>query len=426
MRLKKSNYIEITDLDGEFIACNLITGAMVLMNSSEYKQFLEIINNPNNIKLKTTEIYNHMVEFGFIISSKTNEISIAKENYWKDRLDIKSLNLTIVPTLECNLACSYCYQRGVSTEKITKKALDNIFKFIERKIDNLELLSICWFGGEPLICVDKIIYLNEKLVKLCEQTSTQFFSSISTNSYILNEENIKKLKKCSINEIQTTLAGTKDVHDKFRFNKNNCGTFDTIIKNIEEAAKYWKVMICINLSKKNFKDVRLLINQISDIKNPRIYITFNRIESMENNPCDDICLDINEYNKIALELFKYSINIGVSICDTTKFNSSCIYCAADHINSYGINYRGNVYKCTEIMDESTKIGTIDENGNIDYVEFYYEDSIDPYNDEKCRSCKILPYCNGGCFSNRKKKMSFCPSEKEFIHEYLKLFYERLK
>ena len=46
----------------------------------------------------------------------------------------------------------------------------------------------------------------------------------------------------------------------------------------------------------------------------------------------------------------------------------------------------------------------------------------PFAVEECKDCKILPYCNGGCNYLRKIGKSACPVEKDYLEEYLKLYY----
>ena len=65
------------------------------------------------------------------------------------------LNLTVLPTEQCNFRCVYCYESfcrgGMSPVVVT--ALE---RFLDLRAPGLDRLSIAWFGGEPLLAADVV------------------------------------------------------------------------------------------------------------------------------------------------------------------------------------------------------------------------------------------------------------------------------
>lgn len=422
--MKKSNYNISTLLnENEYIINNLMTSSIVVLDNNEYDAFIKILDNPDKYKSVNTQLYNFMEREGFLIPDDVNELEIAKKHYWSSKLNQNQLNITIIPTLDCNLDCIYCYQKGSNNYSISEEVALNIYKFIESKISTINYLNISWFGGEPLLQIDFIKKFSLKLIELCNKNKVQYNSSISTNGYLLTKDIVSILKEIKISQINTTLAGTKKFHDNLRYTKEKKNTFDVIVSNIKNASNDINVLVSVNVTKTNIDDLYdfLEFAKCSELTH-NISFCFDPVVSYSSNPCDEICLKDKEVNRYVLNLYKYAIDKGLNICDITKFNQNFIYCGADYENSYTVDFMGKVYKCTEFYNEENSIGIIGEDGKFNAFKFQFLSVKDPFNDEVCSKCNILPYCYGGCSTKRRCQKSFCPLEKEFIEEYLKIYY----
>lgn len=77
------------------------------------------------------------------------------------------------------------------------------------------------------------------------------------------------------------------------------------------------------------------------------------------------------------------------------------YCGLNNDNNFTIEPNGDVYKCWEHTGiETHKIGSLNEEGNIDNISFAYYDWMtkNPLEIEACSKCVYLPACGGGCSS----------------------------
>ena len=94
----------------------------------------------------------------------------------------RSVEYTISITNKCNLRCSYCYERHLSTEygSITPEIMHQITDFINSRND---AGTVYLFGGEPLLYQDAVKYF-------CEHLKAQKFV-ITTNGTLLNEAFIR-------------------------------------------------------------------------------------------------------------------------------------------------------------------------------------------------------------------------------------------
>ena len=110
---------------------------------------------------------------------------------------------------------------------------NSIINYLKKQITEhgLESLSLTWYGGEPLLEKNRIKSLGTKINKL---GLTFFDNDIVTNGYLLNKENFKLLEDVGITNVQVTLDGLQETHDKRRPLKNGKGTFLKIIKNLDD------------------------------------------------------------------------------------------------------------------------------------------------------------------------------------------------
>jgi len=101
------------------------------------------------------------------------------ENIYTNRKDHMVVNLMM--TKACNASCPYCYQKNYNdknTEKMSKKTLDDIMKFMFSKFAD-DMLTFTFFGGEPL--------LNWETIKYCIEEYPSLKYTITTNGKLLRE-----------------------------------------------------------------------------------------------------------------------------------------------------------------------------------------------------------------------------------------------
>ena len=132
----------------------------------------------------------------------------------------------LMVTQDCNLTCSYCYQQD---RLYNKNHMSDIVK--EQTITFINNLNfpctVTFYGGEPLLNYETIIYFLEKL----RGDNTY---SIITNGTLLSKSVIDELSKKGIKDCQITIDGNRDVHDKRRHYKDKRGSFDDILTNLNE------------------------------------------------------------------------------------------------------------------------------------------------------------------------------------------------
>lgn len=133
------------------------------------------------------------------------------------------MELTFKITNECNLNCSYCFEKQHPKTGV----LDNnqiINTLIEIKELNFTINRLSIYGGEPLLYPDIIDFILKSYTNILQQKPKEIF--IYTNGTIFNEQ-IKMLITKYNPIVQISLDGNKHAQDISR------GYFYLILKNIE-------------------------------------------------------------------------------------------------------------------------------------------------------------------------------------------------
>ncbi len=82
----------------------------------------------------------------------------------------KTLTVTLVMSLDCNLACPYCFE-GTRKGKyyLSEETANDFLRFIGNRLTELDELNIRFYGGEPLLSFDMIYRIARELSKsACE------------------------------------------------------------------------------------------------------------------------------------------------------------------------------------------------------------------------------------------------------------------
>lgn len=223
---------------------------------------------------------------------------------------------------------------------------------------------------------------------------------MTSNGYLLSKTVLKRLiTECHITTFQITIDGSKEGHDNQRILKNGKGTYERILKNIHTAKDLdlkYNMLLRINVSQENYNEVeKFLTTDIAFVKND------SRFRLLFRNVGDWGCGDRNQGYEVRLlehdvsfELSKIAINLGFDLFDTYLMTSNYFSCYAQKKNSYTIDTKGNILKCTvALYNEENKIGHINESSlNSNNHNLWLQSYNFP---ESCLNCKFLAICKGG-------------------------------
>jgi uncharacterized protein len=424
--MKKSKYNFFVKNGDRTICFNAVSGKVFSVNQKELYFLQGLLNNP----LKQDE-YSDLVQWlcvnHFLVDSRIDEF---KDFLEKNRRDVLSNHYYLIlnPTLECNFSCWYCYEKHPKGH-MSDSTIDNIKQYVENLLKNHEIsgLTLSWFGGEPLLYFDEIVFPLSLHFKNClEKNKLPFNQTITTNGYLICEKMIEKFNGINMQSFQITLDGDREMHDNTR-NNDGMPSFDIIVKNI--------ISLCKNLHNPNItlrinytneiikKDFGLILSIFpKDVRN-KIQVQFQRVwQTMKYSAkCNE---DIQRNINILRSMGFFAIPNNIYSINRTHA------CYADRYNYAHINYDGLVYKCTarDYSDERS-VGKLIEGGKInwrsDAIEKMYHKAN--FENNNCCYCKKLPICGGPCLQNTldaRENNSVCIGKyKEMdVNAYIREYY----
>lgn len=430
MRYKKSQYnILIDKVENNDLLYNSLSGAYVLLDK-ESKAFYDNIEDlGDNLTEKNLSYLNSMLENSIIVDADIDELKLIKIFNNNIRYNSSDLLLTIAPTMNCNMACPYCYEKKEAS-KMTDEVIKALVEFVKYRLEEkgYKSLNISWYGGEPLLATDVIYKLSEEFIYLCDNMKIAYNASMVSNGTLLSENTANKLfNDCKVNSIQVTLDGMPETNNKRRILKNNQGSFDIIIKNIKAASKFLNISVRSNVDKENVNEVSKLISYFRHenlIPSEKLKLYFAPVTS-STEACKSIsssCLSMKEFSEIQKDIYdKLYTELGI----TPNFpNTSIISCPATGLSSFVIDSTGLIYRCwDEIENKAQSIGNV-KDGLI--INKRFIDWLELELPEKCNNCKLLPVCHAGCpFVRLQSKGNDieCSHSSYLINHVLKLYYD---
>ncbi len=333
-----------------------------------------------------------------------------------------SLGLIIVPTLACNFKCPYCYETKLSHKTMNTSTMEQIIKFVENS--GCKTVNLCWHGGEPLLAFEKMHFLLNRLYNISKLKIITH--SMVTNGFLLDERKCNILKNYKIDNIQITIDGNRDFHNKSRVHKEGIPTFDRIIGNIENVFTYipsCHVTVRVNLREENRYQFPVLYNELKKRWGNNNYSFDLALVNDINNSCNVACLPNKAKVSLMKELYeKYSIR------DIhTTISPQIGGCTATCVNSFIIGPEGEIYKCWVDVGKPQKvISSIFDNKLRNTILPSYIVGSDMFSDKKCHDCAFLPLCDGGCVVRRYnqyhggEEYDSCPLDKEDFYDLLEM------
>lgn len=395
---KISKFNHIYETKDKLCIYNSLTGSIAKTNNKSIKDLLMFPNQNVN-----SEYIKRMLNDGFIVESNVDEDAVAQLRHF-DMVANKNLRLILLPTTACNFRCIYCYS-SFAGKHMDEVVQDKLVNFVKKNIKDFDTLNIDWFGGEPLLKIDFINKLSQRLISVCHERGKRYFSSMTTNGYYLTEEVFRQMLKNRINLFMITLDGFKEIHNKNRKLINGDETFEKILGNLRSIrdnvkSSYFKIRIRTNVTKE-------LIPRLGE------YIKFLYDEFGQDKRFNFHFAAVNNYGGEAIKSIKplildsfddvYDIMINSKYqLDYTAYSGLLKnqVCYSGRRNMYVIDPEGKVKKCTVTDNEYNELGYIDESGNM---------IIDENKHAKWLNYKLSDGSScSSCLDNAKCKDYACP------------------
>lgn len=340
------------------------------------------------------------------------------------------LGLTIATTTACNFQCPYCYEGGITAQRMDEETEAAIVEYI--KTIAPKRLDVTWYGGEPLMNFPTIVRLTESIGRMDFIKQRDY--GIVTNGSLLTEEACRFFASCGLRSVQVTLDGTAECHDRSRKMKNGQSSYALILGNLDRAIDLLPdchFSIRVNVSYANRSDYPVLYRELHERyrgkKNFSMYFSF--VE--DYGSCGESMALCSRERMAFLRELIHTHHISVRLYPRRQ-HALCVAC---HINDFVIAPNGDLYKCwSDLGRKHLVVGNIRQKKKVDNYDLVCDYAIhyNKFNDPKCLACFLFPVCAGGCPGNRYNNerkgtcLEICPYHLEYIDEVLVLMYEKVQ
>lgn len=288
-----------------------------------------------------------------------HEISMEEIAY---SLSNEYLHLIVLPTEKCNFRCTYCYEDFLNG-KMPLDIADGVWKLIERRAQQLKFLFVEWFGGEPLLALDRILYISNHIATISNSFGFKYVASMTTNGYLLELGLVEKLFQLGIQSYQISIDGPQSFHDQTRLQANGDDSYSRIMSNIravKESAMKVNILLRIHITSENLEAMPKFLSSLHDefYADERFSFLLKPIERLGGPNSDKISILTSELREKTLRLLSEIIK--------NKQTQAKHFCYAAKPNSFVIRSTGAVNKCTVALDKSENlIGYLKPNGSLE-------------------------------------------------------------
>jgi uncharacterized protein len=343
---------------------------------------------------------------------------------------MENVSYIFMPTYNCNLRCSYCFQDHMRTKPefahllrtIAPDTVNRIFAAmptIERSHGAEEgeefTRNIGFFGGEPLLAANRQII--EYIMNRARMLGPAHFWAVSNATELEGYGDL--LGPEGIAMIQITLDGPPEEHDRRRIRADGSGTFEQIARNIDLCLEHGaRVSVRVNLDPKNIHEMPRLAEEIVARgwnRERRFSVYTARITpGSENTSIQDIFPTTWDLDNAIDELRATHPPMRVigrpddgmedrarRIFDERAHGSTqhrTSFCSA-HSGMYIFDAFGDIYACWERTgDTGVRIGRVLNDGEVEMNQGLNRmwRSRTPASNPTCRKCRYALHCGGGC------------------------------
>lgn len=443
MALKQSIYNHRVPLkEGRALLYNALSRSLSLLEPEDLAELeaLAAHHAPKTLSANMSEF----VRQGFAVRSDVDEVAIVAQLYEQARFNSRAINFIVCSTLACNFGCDYCFQ-GIDKpmEVMPTGVQDGIVAMFEHLLDQrpeLNQVQFVWYGGEPLVKKKIIYYLADRLIPIAQARGVSFGATMVSNGYLMDRNTAEALYQRGLRAVQITLDGSRDMHDARRHLLSKRGTYDRILDNLQSWIDLLPihVQIRVNIDARNKDDIRNLIDDLAErgfARKPNFKMYFSPVESVTQG-CDGVhekMMRKLDYGQLEVDLYRYAWDQGLA--DVPYAPRFLGICSALRANDFILVPNGDIHKCWDTVSFPAKrVGNIFDDIDIlaspDPNKAVW-DSFNPFDNEICRSCKLLPNCSGYCAhkfiyptDSQGESILPCPSIKYSINERLVMRAER--
>jgi uncharacterized protein len=320
------------------------------------------------------------------------------------------MDVTILPTYDCNLRCVYCYSSGgerktVIDVRIATAAIDYCAQNAARS-ERRTLEIMFHGGGEPTIGWDILTKSVTYARSLAQKWDLSLRTGIVTNG-VFNDSKRKWIGR-NISSIAISLDGPENVQNQQRPLANGAGTFHRVQRTLagfdKDNVKYW---VRSTVTKASVHTMGEFVRRMAKYRG-LMGINFEPL--VFNRRCRETKVQKAD-PKAFIKMFREAREIGNKLGIDVQYSGASLrlppirrFCGASRPN-FIITPEGYVTSCPEVTDtahpysetfiygqyDKQRKGYLFDNSKIRHLQ-----SLTSENRQYCKDCFLKWHCSGGC------------------------------
>lgn len=317
----------------------------------------------------------------------------------------RRIEVTATLTLECNLACPYCYEdpfrghfvmSGETADLLVRRLTESMAEGLDVVVD--------FYGGEALLELELLKSIAARLGQAAARHSVAFSFNLFSNGVLLTPAVVQQLLPLGLSAIRLTIDGPPDIHNPQRPFVSGAGSFDRIVANLLAIHQLVPVDLGGNYTRRNYRRFPELLDLlIAEGIDPA---SMKEVSFSPVMPKADGSLAGDRGSACACTAEPWAIEAGLFLrgevlkrgFPVAKIKPGA--CMIEFKNDLVVGYDGSLYKCPVFMgQEELRVGSLAD-GVGDYRQSH---NLDLWKNGECLECAYLPLCFGGCRFFRRLK-----------------------
>ena len=341
---------------------------------------------------------------------------------------------------DCNLACGYCFYRGVTPE-LYPEARRPRMELATMRAVVADLLSyrfpetvFCWQGGEPTLMGLDFFEAAAAAEMEHGRPGQVVGNALQTNGVLIDRDWARFLARCQV-VVGLSLDGPRELHDHYRRNLAGAGSFERVLAAVELVREYgvaFNILAVVNRLTQERPDDILRFFRSRGFE----YVQF--IPCLERDPQTGAITEFSAtpdglgrfYRRVLAE---YPGPHGPTFSERTldallnlQLGRPSGLCTLDReCGRYlVIEHNGDVYPCDFFVRQGYCLGNVRDRRLASFLD-------DPRRRRfaagkarlatECGGCRWLPLCHGGCQKDRLPDQDAAPGRTHFCAAYRELF-----
>jgi uncharacterized protein len=429
MKTSRFNFKTTYQKTGETLIFNTLTGAFCAVDPGTHARIERLFERPELVS-EDPKLGEFLYDRGYLVTDEMDEHSTVLERSKMGINDTNRIDVIVMPNMNCNFACTYCYESHKKSEMDDETA-SRLLTWLERMVPRFKVVLLSWFGGEPLLSYERVVQIQRRVLELSRANNVRFSSHITTNGYLLSAARAAELVNLECYSYQITLDGPQETHNAKRPLRGGEATFDRVMANIcglVRTNQAVSVKLRVNYDETNLERIPELLDAFPEDVRPQLDVVYERIFGEEFSKYVDK-MPARRVGVTVESLYEHARRMGFSVTMNPIEPSTLTYCYADRKNEFIINYNGDVFKCTvDKFESKDRLALLQKDGTIKWE----DDRLARWHavaafEDKCYECTFMPMCMGGCRKVRWRegtvgddcKLPFMGFDKRLQYRYAK-------